>query len=196
VDVTPPTRPDDPESSDAAELDDRPDSAPGDTSEPLELTPQTARHAETAGRGMNPRAMFAVGALVLIVVALGAVLFTGLRDASTFFYNVDEAVQQRDSLSGDRIRMQGNVVPDSVERTADGVRFVIAYNGVEVPVDHVGDPPELFGPKIPVVLEGSFVGDRFSSDEILIRHDSTYDEQNPDCVRDAQRDADQQGAAG
>lgn len=194
--MTPPTRPDDPESSDAAELDDPPELASGDTSEPLELTPQTARHAETAGRGMNPKAMFAVGALVLIVVALGAVLFTGLRDASTFFYNVDEAVQQRDSLSGDRIRMQGNVVPGSVERTTDGVRFVIAYNGVEVPVDHVGDPPELFGPKIPVVLEGSFVGDRFSSDEILIRHDSTYDEQNPDRVRDAQRDADQQGAAG
>lgn len=195
MDVTPTSRPDDPESSDAAELDDAtPDDAAAGP--PLELTPETGRHAESAGRRRNPRAVAAVGALVVIVVALGAVLFTGLRDASTFFYNVDEAVQQRDSLSGDRIRMQGNVVPGSVERTTDGVRFVISYNGVEVPVDHVGDPPELFGPKIPVVLEGTFAGDRFASDEILIRHDSTYDEQNPDRVRDAQRDADRQDAAG
>ncbi len=201
MDVTPTGRPDDPESSDAAELDgvdhDVADvDAPTSAGSPLELTPQTGRHAETADRRRSPKAMVAVGALVVIVVALGAVLLTGLRDASTFFYNVDEADQQRDELSGDRIRMQGNVVPDSVERSADGVRFVIAYNGVEVPVDHVGDPPELFGPKIPVVLEGSFTGDRFSSDEILIRHDSAYDEQNPDRVRDAQRDADQQGGAG
>ena len=199
--MTPTGRPDDPESSDAAELDgvDR-DVADVDTptgaESPLELTPRTGRHAETADRRRSPKAVVAVGALVVIVIALGAVLLTGLRDASTFFYNVDEADQQRDELSGDRIRMQGNVVPGSVERSADGVRFVIAYNGVEVPVDHVGDPPELFGPKIPVVLEGSFTGDRFSSDEILIRHDSAYDEQNPDRVRDAQRDADQQGGAG
>ena len=194
--VTPTSRPDDPESSDAAELDESTGPAPAGGSETLELTPETARHAEGAGRRRNPKAMFAIGALVVIVIALGAVLFTGLRDASTFFYNVDEAVQQRDTLSGDRIRMQGNVVPGSVERTADGVRFVISYNGVTVPVDHVGDPPELFGPKIPVVLEGTFTGDRFSSDAILIRHDSSYDEKNPGRVRDAQRDADKQGAAG
>ncbi len=32
--------------------------------------------------------------------------------------------------------------------------FTIAFNGVEVPVVHDGDPPELFEPGIPVVLEG------------------------------------------
>jgi cytochrome c-type biogenesis protein CcmE len=53
----------------------------------------------------------------------------------------------------------------------------------------------LFGPKIPVVLEGTFVGDRFASDEILIRHDNAYDEANPERIQEAERDA-QQGAAG
>ena len=61
---------------------------------------------------------------------------------------------------------------------------------------HVGDPPELFGPKIPVVLEGTFQGDRFESDQILIRHDNTYDEKNPDRIKQADRDAQKSSASG
>jgi cytochrome c-type biogenesis protein CcmE len=175
---------DDPESSDAAEI------APSS----LDLTPRTGQHTAASGR-RSLRTVFAIGAVVVVVVALVAVLFTGLRDASTFFYNVDEAADRREDLAGERFRMQGNVVPDSVVTTESGVSFVISYGGAEVPVDHVGDPPELFGPKIPVVLEGTFVGDRFASDEILIRHDNAYDEANPERIQEAERDA-QQGAAG
>jgi cytochrome c-type biogenesis protein CcmE len=91
--------------------------------------------------------------------------------------------------------MQGNVVPGSVETTDGGVSFVVRYGAADVPVDHVGDPPELFGPEIPVVLEGQFVGERFASDEILIRHDNEYDEANPERIQQAEQDA-QQGAAG
>ncbi|MFM7062082.1 MAG: cytochrome c maturation protein CcmE, partial [Actinomycetes bacterium] len=119
------------------------------------------------------------------------------QSASTFFYNVDEAVTQQSDLGTTRIRMQGNVVPGSVRTTPDGVAFVIKYKGAQVPVRHVGDPPELFGPQIPVVLEGAFAagGDRFRSDEILVRHDATYDEKNEDRVREADQDA-QQRASG
>jgi len=186
VDVNPPPVSDDPESPDAEELDGAP---------PLDLSPRTARHAEDARSGRSPRAVLAVGALVLVVVALGVVLFNGLQSASTFFYNVDEAVERRDELTGDRFRMQGNVVPGSVSTTEAGVSFVVRYGGAEVPVDHVGDPPELFGPEIPVVLEGRFDGERFASDEILIRHDNEYDEANPERIQQAEQDA-QQGAAG
>ncbi|MBM3661430.1 MAG: cytochrome c maturation protein CcmE [Actinobacteria bacterium] len=175
---------DDPESSDAAEI------APSS----LDLTPRTGQHTAASGH-RSLRAVFAIGAVVVVVLALVAVLFTGLRDASTFFYNVDEAADRREDLAGERFRMQGNVVPDSVVTTESGVSFVISYGGAEVPVDHVGDPPELFGPKIPVVLEGTFVGNRFASDEILIRHDNAYDEANPERIQEAERDA-QQGVAG
>ena len=59
---------------------------------------------------------------------------------------------------------------------------------------HTGEPPELFGPKVPVVLEGKFVGDEFRSDRILIRHDNNYDEENQDRIRRAKQDADQQAS--
>ncbi len=180
---------DDPESPDAAPV--------GDAAAPtLDVTPATGRH--TVHRSGGARRKLWVGALGLglVVVALAAVLFNGLSDASTFFYNVDEAVAKRSDLQGDRFRMQGNVVPGSVTRTADGVDFTITYKGVEVPVQHAGDPPELFGPEIPVVLEGTFEGGAFRSDQILIRHDNTYDEENPERIKDAEKDAQQAGAAG
>lgn len=178
---------DDPESADAEPIavEDR-----------LDVTPRTGAGPTGGGRGGNrTRTYVAIGAVAVIVVGLGLVLFNGLRDASTFFYNVDEVVAKSDTLQGERIRMQGNVVDGSVRNTDDGVSFVLRFNGQEIPVDHVGDPPELFGPKIPVVLEGTLDGETFQSDTILIRHDAAYDEENEDRVKKAEDDANQ-GAAG
>lgn len=172
---------DDPESPDAAA--------------PLDLSPTTQRHAGAGRRRSRGRTLLGVGLLVVIVGGLGVVLLNGLNDAATFFYNVDEAVAKQPQLEGQRFRMQGNVVPGSVRTTPEGVSFVITYHGERVDVDHTGDPPELFGPDIPVVLEGTFRGDRFESDQILIRHDNEYDEKNPDRVRDAERDAQRTDAA-
>jgi len=171
---------DDPESSDAA---------PVAAAERLDVTPRmTEGVTGPSGRGRG-RAYAAVAVVVVVVVGLGLVLFNGLRDASTFFYNVDEVVAKEQSLQGERIRVQGNVVDGSVHKTTDGVEFVLRFDGKEIPVSHVGDPPELFGPKIPVVLEGTLDGATFHSDTILVRHDSSYDEKNHDRVRDAERDA-------
>lgn len=175
-------------------LDD-PESSDAETPEHFDLTPRTAA-AATSSKGSGKK-WIAVAGIGVVVVALAFVLFNGLRSASTFFYNVDEAVSQTATLGTTRVRMQGNVVAGSVTSTGDGVDFVIKYKGAQVPVRHVGDPPELFGPKIPVVLEGSFTADgkKFESDEIMVRHDSTYDEKNEDRVREADQDA-QQRASG
>ncbi len=176
--------------------DDDPESADAATVEPtdrLDITPRAVSGTTPGGRPSRSRtrAYVAVGAVGVIVIGLGLVLFNGLRDASTFFYNVDEVVAKRSSLQGDRIRVQGNVVDGSVHSTGDGVSFVLRFKGQELPVDHVGDPPELFGPKIPVVIEGTLDGTTFQSDTILIRHDASYDEENQDRVDEAERDAEQ-----
>ena len=41
----------------------------------------------------------------------------------------------------------------------------------------------------PVRVEGTLRGDTFHSDTILVRHDATYDEENHDRVREAEKDA-------
>jgi len=167
-----------------------PASPPDDVTPPLDLTPRDLEPVPVRTRSR------AVGMVVGVVAVVGivAVLWNGLSQATLFFYNVDEAVAERTEIGDKRFRMQGNVVRGSVDRTSSGVEFVLAFNGARVPVQHSGEPPELFGPKVPVVLEGRFVGDVYQSDRILIRHDNTYDEENQERIRQAKQDAEQQAS--
>ncbi|MFP5318403.1 MAG: cytochrome c maturation protein CcmE [Acidimicrobiia bacterium] len=128
----------------------------------------------------NPRRLWVAGAVVL--AALGFLVFKGLGNATVYFRTADEAVAQRESLGERRFRIQGTVVAGSVRNAGNDVGFTIESNGVTVPVIHQGDPPELFQPGIPVVLEGRFRGEQFSSDRILVKHSETYVAENPERV--------------
>jgi len=119
--------------------------------------------------------------LALVVVGLGVVLFQGLNNAALYYRNVDEAVHDKASLGTSRFRVQGTV-GDDVKQSAGEVDFTISFNGASIPVHHRGDPPELFKPGVPVVLEGHFQGDFYESDRILIKHTAEYKESNPDRV--------------
>ena len=119
---------------------------------------------------------------VVVLAALGFLVFQGLGNATLYFRTADEAVAQRAELGDRRFRIEGDVVDGSVRQTGDDVTFTLTKNAVEVPVRHKGDPPELFRPGIPVVLEGRFQGDHFSSDRIMVRHSETYVAENPERV--------------
>jgi len=152
----------------------------------VELTPRTAPPPSDRTPPRR-RSLWAYGILAVVLVAVGVVAYQGLTSASLYFYNADEAVDQRDALGDKRIRVQGTV-QDDVATTADGVTFTISFNGVDVPVVHDGDPPQLFEPGIPVVLEGHWSTDAepFLSDEILVKHDAQYEEDNGDRIADAE----------
>jgi cytochrome c-type biogenesis protein CcmE len=119
---------------------------------------------------------------IVVVAALGFLVFQGLGNATLYFRTADEAVAQRAELGDRRFRIEGDVVDGSVQQVGNDVSFILTSKSVEVPVRHKGDPPELFRPGIPVVLEGRFQGDHFSSDRIMVRHSETYVAENPDRV--------------
>jgi len=123
------------------------------------------------------------GVLVLIVAAIGFVLFQGLNNAALYYRNADEAVHDKASLGTRRFRVQGTVQPD-VAKVGQEVDFTIVFNNVSVAVRHQGDPPDLFQPGLPVVLEGHWSSDGtfFASDRILVKHSEEYKDQNPDRV--------------
>ena len=62
---------------------------------------------------------------------------------------------------------------------ATGVDFVVTSGPARLDVDNTGSPPQLFQPNIPVIAVGHFAGDRFVSDQILVKHSSTYIAQYP-----------------
>ena len=119
---------------------------------------------------------------IVVLAALGFLVFQGLGNATLYFRTADEAVAQRAELGDRRFRIEGDVVDGSVQQVGNDVSFILTSKSVEVPVRHKGDPPELFRPGIPVVLEGRFQGDHFSSDRIMVRHSETYVAENPERV--------------
>ena len=135
---------------------------------------------QVTGRTQGRRRLIIVGLVVL--AALGFLVVRGLGNATLYFRTADEAVSQRQQLGDRRFRIEGSVVAGSVQETANRVAFNIESKGVVVPVSHQGDPPELFKPGIPVVLEGRFQGDTFASDRIMVKHSEDYVAKHPSRV--------------
>ncbi len=151
----------------------------------MDLTPRTLGDPTPSGQGpprSRRRQIQVAIALTVVLGALGLVLFQGLGNATLYFRNVDEAVAQRDHLGERRFRLQGIVSDVREEQAGDGVEFDLEWNGVTARVVHRGDPPELFEPGIPVVLEGHWDGDVFASDRMMVRHSEQYKAENPDRV--------------
>ena len=126
-------------------------------------------------------------AAAVVLAALGFLLTRAVGDATVYFKTADEAVAERAELGERRFRIEGLVVPGSVQKGADEVDFTIrGQQGAEVAVVHQGNVPELFQPGIPVVMEGRFEGERFVSDRILVKHTNEYRAENPDRVEEYQ----------
>ena len=122
------------------------------------LAPVTPRSADRPDRGRWKRG---AAALAIAVVVTAVLLLTAnlLGDAALFFYNTDEAVARRDELGSRRFKIQGTPLAEPETAFRDDLPvlfFSIGFNGVVVDVTHTGDPPELFQPGVPVVLEGAW----------------------------------------
>jgi cytochrome c-type biogenesis protein CcmE len=143
----------------------------------------TPRPVEDTPRRRKRKSPAVYGALALIVVAIGFVLFQGLNNAALYYRNADEAIAQKQSLGTRRFRVQGIVQP-GVNKAGQEVDFAIAFNNATVNVKHTGDPPDLFQAGLPVVLEGHWSddGSYFASDRILVKHSEEYKAENPDRV--------------
>ncbi len=170
----------------------------------LDLTPRRSE----ARPGRRPPVTRRVISLLVVAGAVAGITFALVRlvtDASLFFLNADEAVERRDELAGQRFRMQGTPLAHSVAETRvdfeQAVAFTVAFEGVAADVVHVGSPPDLFTPGVPVVLEGRWVEGRppdldtfacgvndgyyFASDHMLVKHDNEYRDTYPDRLEAA-----------
>ena len=153
-----------------------------------DLSPRTELDdAETMRREMRAGRRRWVWAFVAVLVLVaGFVVVQFLRDATLFFRNVDEAIEQRADLGDRRFRLQGRVIPASVDSSTGVVTFELMHNCAVAGVRHLTDPPELFdNPWIPVVLEGHWEpgpvdlvtgtdSHVFVSDRMLVKHTNEY----------------------
>jgi len=114
---------------------------------------------------------------VTAAVCLGAVawlLGVALTSNIQYFRTASEAVENRSHDADRTFRLAGAVVPGTVHAVPGGVDFDVTDGRATVDVHHRGDPPELFKAGAPVVVEGHWSHNVFSSDRILIKHGAEY----------------------
>ncbi len=136
-------------------------------------------------RSTRPRLRLAMVAVV-IFGAVGFLLIKGLGSSLDYFKTVDQAVHQRQQLGTSSFRLEGVVVPGSVHQTATGARFSVSEGTSQVPVVNQGSPPELFKANMPVIVVGHFASSSsevFESNQIMVKHSSSYIAQHPNRVR-------------
>ena len=87
---------------------------------------------------------------VVIVAAIGFIVFKGITSAIVFFKTANEAVAQRAALGDSVFQLEGTVVPGTVHSFRDNagatVSFTVESSGVKVHVTNTGSPPQLFQP--------------------------------------------------
>jgi cytochrome c-type biogenesis protein CcmE len=145
---------------------------------PTRSAPPSTPGRATAGGGSRHRLRYAVVGLVL-VGALAFLVTKGLGTALDFYLPANQAVAQRAQLGAKTFNLEGVVAPGSIHPTPSGVDFAVTAGSARVQVHNTGSPPDLFQKDIPVIAVGHFAGRTFLSDQILVKHSSTYIAQHP-----------------
>lgn len=114
-----------------------------------------------------------IGAGVVIAGAIGFLVFQGLGNATQYYKTVPQAIADRASLGHNQFRIMGTV-DHNVRQVSGKTEFSISYAGSTAQVVDQKEPPQLFKPGIPVVLEGHWSGNVFHSDLIMVKHTAVY----------------------
>lgn len=152
----------------------RPDSsAPGTTPTPGTTSSPAPVLAIRRRRTLLGTRRRQVVAGVVIAGAIAFLLVQGLGNATEYYKTVPQAVRERASLGTSQFRIMGTVGND-VRQVAGLTEFSISYAGVTAQVRDSKEPPQLFKPGVPVVLEGHWSGPVFQSDLIMVKHTAIY----------------------
>ncbi|MEQ1700597.1 MAG: cytochrome c maturation protein CcmE [Ilumatobacteraceae bacterium] len=157
----------------------------------MDLSPREV--VPTAARGKK-KPWFAYGVLALVLVTGGVFVVKFLTSAIDYYCNVDE-VGVKDGCDVDRnIRVQGVVEKNSLDEGDNKLAFTISFNGVSMPVTVGSKPTGIFQECVPVVVRGVVVeaddGSRsLEGDEVIVKHDNKYDEENKDRVAQSNEEA-------
>ncbi len=114
---------------------------------------------------------------VIILGALGYLIWTGTEQALVYFYTPSELQARELTRSGQRIRLGGMVVEGSLVHTpaALSYEFQLTDGGAKVPVRFKGIPPDLFKEGAGAIVEGQIGADGvFDADLIMAKHNEEY----------------------
>lgn len=117
--------------------------------------------------------MFLIAAGGLLAVLIGF-LAANLRDNLVYYRTPSEVVADATINASQRFRLGGQVVPGTIGAVGEVTEFAVSDGTAIMVVRHTGAPQQLFREGIGVVVEGTWDGQVFSSDSMIIKHDEQY----------------------
>ncbi len=124
------------------------------------------------------RKKFLIGGIILFI-ALGYLGYTGFVSSATYYYEVSEFLEQESTLYDQNVRINGTVVPGSIEQESQGLVLRFTIKDVEqeatLPIIYHGAVPDTFKAGNDVVVEGKYTTEGiFEADTILTKCASKY----------------------
>jgi cytochrome c-type biogenesis protein CcmE len=97
-------------------------------------------------------------AIVVIVLALGYLAYTGVQESKSYYVTIKELRGMGDGAYTKRLRVAGNVLPGSIKRSGTNVNFELTENDQVLNVVYAGTepPPDTFKDNAQALAEGSF----------------------------------------
>ena len=120
--------------------------------------------------------MYALAGVLVLGVA-GLMVYRALSSSLVYFVLPSEYAADPAEYAGRRLRLGGFVEPGSVNYDDKNLQlaFKVTDRFQTYPVHYKGAPPNLFREDTGVVIEGSFDGDTFQGDNLLIKHSEVYE---------------------
>ena len=119
------------------------------------------------------RTKFWIGGAVILAALVALVAWAMTRPGSTAFYMTPTEVLASGELTGD-YRMNGTVVPGSIERDGLHTTFSVSDGSTEVEVTTDRPLPDTFRDRSEVVAKGAMEGDTFVASEVLAKCPSKF----------------------
>lgn len=117
-----------------------------------------------------------VGTLIIVLV-VAYLFWSGMKDSSSYFLEIEEFFQQKEELVGKGTRINGKLVPNSVNWDAENLilKFQLTDGTDTLNVIHNGVAPDTFAEAPSVVVEGKYENGIFSATQIMTKCPSKYE---------------------
>ena len=117
-----------------------------------------------------------IGGLIIVVV-VAYLFWSGMKDASSYFLEIDDFFLQKENLIGKGTRINGQLVKHSVKWDAENLilTFQLTDGKDTLNVRHKGVAPDTFAEAPSVVVEGKYENGIFNSTQIMTKCPSKYE---------------------
>ena len=112
---------------------------------------------------MKAKTIRIVATAIVLVGALGGLMYTSLREGTEYYKHVEEVMVDPAAWHGKKLQLHGFVVDKSIGQKPNTLEyaFQVENKGQVVNARYTGIVPDTFKDGSEVVIKGHLVGDRF-----------------------------------